>query len=88
MMKMVRENAEVKIKVYDKVKYLNESEKVAETTYKPGEVTGYEVVNKTADEIAAEGFDDVDDFGEYLVLTFADGNTATFRNSYVDMFTV
>lgn len=58
MMKMVREKAEVKIKVYDKVKYLNESEKVAEATYKVGEVTGYEVVKKTADDIAAEGFDE------------------------------
>ena len=38
------------------------------------------------DEIFAQGFDDVDECSEYAILTFADGTTSTFRNSYVDIF--
>ena len=34
------------------------------------------------------GFDTVDEFEEYLILTFENGETSTFRNSHVDLFRI
>ena len=36
--------------------------------------------------IAAMGFDTVDEFEEYLILTLKSGETSTFCNSHVDLF--
>ena len=76
----------VLVKVYDGCKYDVTSEKVSEIRY--NDVISLDVKHISDDEIFAQGFDDVDEYGEYTILTFADGTTATFRNSYVDMFII
>lgn len=73
----------VKVKVYDGVKYWDGTEKVAEVEY---DIKDYEVKQISSEEIAAMGFDTVDEFGEYLILTFENGETSTFCNSHVDLF--
>lgn len=72
-----------KIEVYDICKYNPESKVTAEVDYK--NIVNFEVKEIPAEEILAS-YDMVDDYNEYLILHFADGDTATFRNSYVDMF--
>lgn len=74
----------VKVKVYNGIKYDENSAKIAEVEYN---VTGYEVKEIPADEILKE-FDETDEYNEYLILTLADGETATFRNSHVDLFRI
>lgn len=73
------------VKVYDGSKYDATSEKVAETRY--NDVVSLDVKSISDDEIL-KVFDDVDEYGEYAILTFADGTTSTFRNSHVDIFRV
>lgn len=75
----------VKVIFYDSVKYQKESYKVGEIEY---EIDGFKVVGGTeADEIEKNlSADSLDEFKEYLVLKLQNGQYATFRNSYVDMF--
>lgn len=75
----------VKLKVYDGVKYWDGTEKVAEVEY---DVKDYEVKQISDEEIAAMGFDTVDEFEEYLILTFENRETSTFCNSHVDLFRI
>lgn len=74
----------VKVKVYDTCKYNKESVKVAEVEYI--NIRGYEIKRLTDNEISEMGFDDYDDHNEYLIITLANGEQSTFRNSYVDLF--
>jgi hypothetical protein len=73
----------VLVKVYDKVKYEKGSTKITECEY---DIDSYEVKEISDKEIYNLGFDDVDKYGEYLILTLKDGEKATFRNSLVDLF--
>ena len=77
----------VKVKIYDGVKYLPTSEKVAEVEY---EIESFKVV--TGDEAIEIGLStdesSRDEYNEYLVLTLADGDESTFRNSHVELFRI
>lgn len=78
------EKAEFKVFVYKHCKYNAIENEETEVRYTG--VTSWDVIEggKEAEEIEAAGL--VDDMHEYLVLHFNNGDTATFRNSYVDMF--
>ena len=78
----------VKVKVYNGVKYDATSEKVAEVEY--NNIRGFEVV--TGEKATAIGLEtdanSRDEYNEYLVITLEDGEEATFCNSHVDMFRI
>ena len=78
----------VKVKVYSGVKYDLSNEKVAEVEYK--NIEGFEVVTgERATEIGSMTDEESkDEYNEYLVITFKDGQTATFCNSHVDLFRI
>ena len=86
----VKENKNMKVlvKIYDGVKYFRGSEKVTEHTYT--DVESWKVVGgREAEEVEKEFIgNDLDEFQEYLILSFADGTTATFRNSHTDLFKI
>ena len=79
---------DVKVKLYNGVKYEASSEKVAEVEYK--NIKGFEVV--TGDEATLIGLEtdenSRDEYNEYLVITLENGETSTFCNSHVDMFRI
>ena len=73
------------VKVYDGVKYDIKSEVKNRVEYN---IEGYKVISggAEAEAIESECGNDFDEFHEYLVLDLGNGETATFRNSHVDMF--
>lgn len=79
--------AKVIITVYENNKYT-----ATENSYKDIEYTGvtsWDIIEGGAEAEEIEAYTDesgVDDNHEYLVLHFENGETSTFRNSYVDMF--
>lgn len=73
----------VLVEVYDSCKYEAGSKKAGEARY---DIEKFEVKQISDEEIFKVGFDEVDPYGEYLILTLAGGETATFRNSLCDMF--
>ena len=78
----------VKVKVYNGVKYDLSNEKVAEVEYK--NIKSYKVV--TGDRVTEIGLEtdenSRDEYNEYLIITLESGETATFCNSHVDMFRI
>ena len=93
MMKEFGRTRAVTLDVYDVCKYTAKTveelvEELNEKQIKYSGCIGFEVVSgKDAEVIESETDDScIDDFHEYLVLYFENGETATFRNSYVDLF--
>lgn len=79
---------DVKVKIYNGVKYNMDSEKVAEVEYK--NIKGFEVATgERATEIGLEtDGNSRDEYNEYLVITLEDGEKSTFCNSHVDLFRI
>lgn len=78
----------VEVKVYDGVKYYEESQVINETQY---EIEGFEVISDQTHpqqvyEIESQGL--IDACHEYLILYVVGGETATYRNSNADLFKV
>lgn len=69
-----------KVKLYDRCKYDKESKKVGELLY---DIICFKVEYR---EDVETGDKTKDDYDEYLILYLSNGETATFYNSYVDLF--
>ena len=82
----IKKNFEILVKVYDNCKYERNSRKIAEIEIEYEDVVSVEVKNMSDKEAYTEGYDEVDDFNEYVIIKFANGATSSFRNSYVDIF--
>lgn len=78
----------VDIEIHESIKYSMDS--IVSKVQRYENVTEWEIVSAKDAEMLEKETDGscIDDLHEYLVLHFEDGNTATFRNSYVDMFRV
>ena len=89
MMKEFGRTRTVTLDVYDVCKYTAKTvEELNEKQIKYSACIGFEVVSGKEAEVIESETDNscIDDFHEYLVLYFENGETATFRNSYVDLF--
>ena len=75
----------INIKLYDKCKY-GEDAKVIKDVNITG-IESLEVKEIPASEILRETDGScLDDYNEYLMLTYDNGEKSTFRNSYIDVF--
>ena len=78
----------VRVKVYDGVKYEVSSKKITTVDYY--NVKGFEVV--TGDKATKIGLEtdenSRDEYNEYLIITLENGEKSTFCNSHVDMFRI
>lgn len=74
----------IKVKVYSDSKYNSKSDKVAEIIY--SNVKSAKLKTIDDEEIYKMGFDEVDPYKEYFILTHNDGETSTFRKSFIDAF--
>ena len=74
---------------YDRVKYRRDSKPIFAECVFIEDVIGYEVKTVSVEDILADTDGScVDPYDEYLVITFSDGVTSTYRNSYFDLFLI
>lgn len=86
MKKYFRENVMVEVKVYDICKYEPASKSKYKAQYN---IKAFEVKIIPADEMLKEtDKSNLDPYNEYLVLDLSTGETATFRNSFCDMYLI
>lgn len=78
----------VKVKIYNGIKYDLHNEKIAEIEYE--NIKGFEVITgKRATAIGNEtDRNSRDEYNEYLVITLENDEKATFCNSHVDLFRI
>ena len=75
------------IKLYDKCKYEEDAKIIKDVNIT--DIISLEVVEIPASKILTETDGScVDDYNEYLILTYDNGETSTYRNSYVDVFII
>lgn len=89
MTKLYMNSKKAQLDVYSECKYTASAETLENCkTVNYDGVFGFEIVTgEKAKQIEAETDGScIDDFHEYLVLLFDDGETSTYRNSYVDLF--
>ena len=78
---------EVEVEIYDACKYTSTE---AGKRIRYNNVVAFEGVHGQAATLLEDETDDsgIDEFHEYLVLYFTNGETATFRNSHADLFII
>ena len=75
----------INMKLYDKCKYEEGAKAIKDVNIKG--IASLDVKEIPAIEILRETDGScVDDYNEYLILTYDNGETSTYRNSYVDVF--
>lgn len=86
MKKEFRSEVNVKVNLTDICKYEPASEYNRSAKYR---ITAFEVKEISEKEILKETDGScIDPMNEYLILYLADGDTATFRNSFCDMYLI
>ena len=79
----------VKVKIYDEIKYSPMSEKVAEVEYY--NIKGWDILSDpmTVEQIESETDESgIEECHEYLIIELENGEISTFRNSHVDLFRI
>ena len=78
----------VKVRMYNMVKYDRNSKKTSEVEY--NNIKGYEVVTGEKATLIGNQTDENsrDEYNEYLIITLENGEIATFCNSHVDLFRI
>ena len=77
----------VDVRIYDKCKYEKDSKVYTNATITNVRSIAVKSVPKRV-MLNYTDFDGIDDYDEYLVITYNTGETSTFRNSHVDVFRV
>ena len=78
------EPTKVIIGITDKCKYMPTAKKRFELQQT---ITGFEVRHMEPEETHTSE-DSIDEYNEYLVLIYTDGEESTFRNSHTDLFKI
>ncbi len=76
----------VKVIIYDGVKYETTSKKCKSVEYE--NIRSLRVEHIENDEIYKMGFDETDEYQEYMIIIYADGDESYFRNSHCDAFRI